>query len=471
MQTVFPRLAAIVIRALSALCLVLALAPGAGAQTPAERALVVYEQGKKLYDARDYAGARSKFIEAIRAEPGNPRWHYNLGLTHRQMGNDQAARQSLLKARELDPNYKRAEIEQKLASMGFAGNDANAASATNSANAAAAGAVDAAASNASPASLGPEVVPISDDEALSLVLWLVGGTFALVIGFIALVFWLVRRGGSAVANAVSAKAPKRSGPAPSAAEIGALHGRLDAASSQLVQVEHALRHGEHADLRSRLDHATRIEQAIRSQLDDAAAGDSHAFRKADRAIGELEESTGHAKQLATVAFGDNAFSGQGEKVACYFCARPLANSEYRRPVALKKGTDRADVVACPDCAQASAQGEAPSILAGNDGRTHWSEIRSFDPYAARHAATGETRRIPAWKFAPQRSFGELALLAGGAALAGGALAAMLRPGEAHADEPLLDLDAARESGIAQEAARATAQRASEQRSSSLSDHS
>ena len=92
----------------------LAQAPG-----PAERALATYEEGKKLYDDGDYSGARSKFISAIKVEPENPRWHYNLGLAQRQLDNYQAARQSLLRARELDPVYKRAEIDQKLVSMGF----------------------------------------------------------------------------------------------------------------------------------------------------------------------------------------------------------------------------------------------------------------------------------------------------------------------------------------------------------------
>lgn len=50
-----------------------------------------------------------------------------------------------------------------------------------------------------------------------------------------------------------------------------------------------------------------------------------------------------------------------------------------------------------------------------------------------------------------------------------ALAALARP--AQADEPVLDLDAAREAGLAQEAVRATAQRATEQRSERYADHS
>jgi hypothetical protein len=416
----------------------------AQAATPANpQALATYEQGKKLYDAGDYAGARSRFIEAIRIEPDNARWHYNLGLVHRQMDNFQAARQSLLKARELDPDYKRAEIDQKLASMGF-------------------GAADNTAGNAQAV---PQAVP--DDGDASFVLWMVAGVFGVVIAFIGMVFWLIRRGGSA-ASPATGKADVRSAPPPGKAEVAALRNRTDTAAAQLVGVEHALRLGEHADLRNQLDHATRIESALREQLAQAAAGDGHAFRKAGRAIVDLEDSTQRATALAKSAFGDAAFAAQGDRAGCYFCARPLANAEYRRPVAVKRGNTHAEVIACPPCALAAQRGEAPAILASADGKTHWSETPDFDPYAARHQANGELRRLPAWRFAPQRSFGELAMLAGGAALAGGALAALARPAQA---APTLDLDAAREAGLAQEAARATAQRAAEQRSERFADHS
>ncbi|MRR49296.1 MAG: tetratricopeptide repeat protein, partial [Rhodocyclaceae bacterium] len=84
-------------------------------------ALAIYAEGKKAYDAGDYVTARSKFIQAIKRDPNNARWYYNLGLVHRQLDNTQAARQALLKARELAPNYKKAEIDKKLSSMGFGG--------------------------------------------------------------------------------------------------------------------------------------------------------------------------------------------------------------------------------------------------------------------------------------------------------------------------------------------------------------
>lgn len=420
--------------------------PAQAATATGEQALAIYEQGKKLYDAGDYAGARSRFIEAIRIEPDNARWHYNLGLVNRQMDNFHAARQSLLKARELDPAYKRAEIDQKLASMGFdvAGVPG--------------GAVD------------PVAHADAEDGDASFVLWMVAGVFGLVLAFIGIVFWLIGRSGRAATTAsATRKTDPRAGPPPDPAEVAALLTRTDAAATRLVAVEHALRLGEHADLRSQLDHATRIEQTLRALLAQAATGDPHTFRKAGRMIADLEESANRATRLAEGSFGAEAFAAPGEKAGCYFCARPLANAEFRRPVAVKRGDARTEVLACPDCAQAAKEGEAPAVLASADGKSHWSETLGFDPYAARHRAVGNLKRIPAWQFAPQRGFAELAMLAGGAALAGGALAALARP--AQADEPVLDLDAAREAGLAQEAVRATAQRATEQRSERYADHS
>jgi tetratricopeptide (TPR) repeat protein len=410
----------------------------AQAPSPAERALATYEEGKKLYDAGDYSAARSKFIDAIKVEPVNPRWHYNLGLAQRQLDNYQAARQALLRARELDPEYKRTEIEQKLVSMGFDP---------------AAGAETAMPSlQANRNSNDGE----SDDSALGPLL---------AIGFIAGsagLIWLFVR----ARRRMSAMMQPGSG----AGEVTAVSSQVDIAAAKLVQVEHALRLGEHADLRSQLDHASRIEQSVRRQLQLAAEGDAKALRKAKGALGELESSATRASDLASSVYGAQAFAGQGERVACYFCARPLANADYRRLVAMKQADATENVVACPECSAVAAQGQAPSVLTGTDGRTHWSELSGFDPYTARHAAADQTKRTPAWKFSPQRSFGELALLAGGAALAGGALATMLRPG-AQAESPLLDLDAAREAGLAQEAVRASAQHAAGQKRESFSDHS
>lgn len=428
---------------LAAFCFVFALS-SALAQTPspADRAAAVYQEGKTLYDAGDFRGARSKFIDAIKLEPGKARWHYNLGLAHRQLENFPAAREALLKARQLDPDYKREEISAKLASMGFdpAGSDAD-----------------------RPV---PSIASGKHDDT-SPDIWMFAGMAVLAAGFVAFVVKRIRRSKRAIGG--GKKSPSRE-PPPDAAAVAAIGRRLDTAAPRLVQVEHSLRLAEHPDLRWQLDHATQLEQGLRLELAAAKAGDAGAFRKAGRAIAAFEDSATRAAALAQQAFGAPAFAAHGERIACYFCARPLANPDYRQLVALKRGDSRDEVVSCPNCAKASAQGQAPSILVSADGKTHWSEIADFDPYAARHAAADGLQRLPAWRFAPQRSVGELALLAGGAALAGGAIAALLRSGQAQADEPLLDLDAAQESGLAQEAARAAARSARAQRGE-RSDHS
>lgn len=413
-------------------------------QTTSDRALAIYEEGKKLYDAGDFGGARSKFNEAIKVEPSNARWHYNLGLAHRQLENFHAARDSLMKARELDPAYKRDEINQKLAGMGFEP---------------AAGAAMPARSHAS-----------SNPGNEGFINWMFAGLAVFVVGFAWFIVKQVRR---SLPPFALARAPYVKEPPPDAAEVARISHRLDTAAHQLVLVEHSLRFTEHADLRSQLDHATQLEEDLRRRLAAARAGDTTEFRTAGWAIEQLEESARSATDLARQVIGPAALTAGGQRIACYFCARPLANPDYRRSVTLERGTSRARVVCCPDCAVQAQHGEAPAVLVAEDGKTHWSEIPGFDPYAARHGALVGVQRMPAWRHTPQRSFADLALLAAGSALAGGATASMLGPDQAVADEPLLDLDGAEKAGLAREATRAAAKRAREQSSAdhSSSDHS
>ena len=404
-----------------------------------ERALAVYTQGKELYDAGDFNGARAKFVDAIAVEPTNPRWHYNLGLVDRQLNNYPAAQQSLLKARELNPEYKRAEIDQKLAAMGF-----------HRSTTAAAGLQNPQDSNQRE----------SDDTGFGFF-----QTFAVLTGLTGGIWLLVR-----VVRSKRANVPHSVGVSPSAALIAAATARMDQVAAQLVQIEHALRLGEHADLRSQLDHATGLERSVRRKIQLLARGDAKSLPKTEAALDDLERSVTRAREIAVAAFGAQAFAGQGERVACYFCAKPLANADYRHPVAMKQGDAVVNVMTCPDCASVASQGRAPAVLTGADSRTHWSELAGFDPYVARHAAHEQTVRTQGWKFAQQRSMSELALIAGGATLAGGAVAAMLLP-ESPAASTLLDMDIARDNALAQEAARAAAQHAAGQRRESFSDQS
>lgn len=418
------------------------------AQTPAASptlqasdasALSAYEEGKKRYDAGDYPAARARFSEAVRREPDNPRWHYNLGLALRQSDNFQAARQSFLRARELAPDYKRAEIDQKLASMGF-----------------------------DPAS-GAESQPagrnarLGGDEDDFEVPWgfILGGGFGLIIligGGIALINRQTRRNPATMAA--------RAAPLEAAA-LAAEETRLAALASQLIRVEHALRLGEHADLRSQLEYATRSEAAARHALAQARQGDRSARAKLARSLDDAGQAAQQATDLATRLYGERAFAAAGDKVGCFFCARPLANPETRQVLAMQRGSSRDEVLACPDCTARAGRGEAPAVRTGPDGQTHWSELPDYDPYVRRHADLGDCRDVPAWRYQPQRPLGEIARLAGGTAL--GLLAGA---GTAMAAAALLDLDTAREAGLAHEALQASAKRAAEQRSEArLSDHS
>jgi hypothetical protein len=108
---------------------------------------------------------------------------------------------------------------------------------------------------------------------------------------------------------------------------------MEKVASQLEQVEHALRLGEHPDLRSQLDHATHLERSAQKQIDLMRQGNAKALRRIDVALEELERSAGRAQEIAVASFGAQAFAGQGDRVACYFCARPLANPHYRQGVA------------------------------------------------------------------------------------------------------------------------------------------
>lgn len=154
----------------------------------------------------------------------------------------------------------------------------------------------------------------AEDGDASFVLWMVAGVFGLVLAFIGIVFWLIGRGGRAATDSTTRKTDPRIRPPPDPAEVAALLTRTDAAAAtQLVAIEHALRLGEHADLRSQLDHATRIEQTLRALLAQAATGDPHTFRKAGRMIADLEESANRATRLAEGGFRCRGVRSAGRK--------------------------------------------------------------------------------------------------------------------------------------------------------------
>jgi len=444
----------------------------------ASAALAAYQEGKQSYDLKDYTTARKKFGEATRLEPENPRWQYNLGLTYRKLNNFQAARQALLRARELDPSYKRAEIDEKLQSMGF-DPGSSASSQPPSQNSEKPGEdkfsqpliVDRPASTLQDKPTEP-IPPVStetakndEDDTISLLIGLFC-CFGLPIFIIAAIVIVVRR--------LTRKPSDQAQPKPSAGkfdpqQLAAEESKLADVAIRLTRVEHAMRLGEHPDLRNLLEHATRNEQAAWKALSKVRNGDRAAFGQLQRTASEAAAASQRAVDLATQIYGDQAFIGQGERIGCFFCARPLANPNYRHRLTIKSGTGQDEVITCPDCAAQAERGESPTIRTGDDGHAHWSEIPNYDPYAMRHGEP-HLRQVEAWRYEPQQPMSSLSQLAtGGALLGAGALAGA---GLAAAVSSIFDLDAARQSGLSHEAMGEAARQASGRRGKYTSrDHS
>jgi hypothetical protein len=411
-----------------------ATAGGAGAEATdpdrSARALAVYEEGKRLYDAKDYEGALAKFDQAAGIEPGKARWQYNRGLALRKLNRFQEAREALLQSRALEPDYKRAEIDDKLREMGFT-------------------------SEGSPADSGaPETRASGGLEPAVLV-----GIIAAVIGGCVLLYMgvgaLIRR--QQPPRPLPPRSRGSSGPPLRAVDVSPLNQRLEKVANALVPVEHALRLQEDADLRAMLNQATLMEQRASDEVEKARTGQV-SLAAAEARVREAEQSSGAAAERAQTLFGDRAFLPEGARVGCYFCARPLANASFRMQVPLKRGANVTAVLACPPCANMAAAGQPPPVkvrMEAGGRMVHWSELGGYDPYTHRHKAYPGTRMVPAWDFAPQRSVAEVAAMAAGGALAGGVAA--------YGVSQLLDLDNAREAAMAQAAAEAAARQASQRR--------
>jgi tetratricopeptide (TPR) repeat protein len=426
----------------------LAQAP-AGSGSPAAdaaqsaRALAVYEEGKRLYDARDYSGALRKFEEAAALEPGKARWHYNRGLALRKLGRNDEARDALLQSRFLDPEYKRAEIDDKLREMGFS---VRAPPATS-------GALPVGGTSQGPRSGATDSTAEKVGEAIGLAIC-IGLPIVAVVGLVLLIRRFTRK--------APARASSRSEPSARVAPLSPqrsaeLEAWLERVSNSLVTVEHALRLEEDADLRALLNQATMAEPRARDELDRARQGKAQPA-SVEAQVRAAEQGTTAARERARALFGDRAFIPEGERLGCYFCARPLANSTYRAQVPLKRGAETTPVLACPPCANMATAGQVPQVKVRvtQDGRTlHWSELDGYEPYIHRHKPYPGASMVPAWNFTPQRSLAEVAAMAAGGAVAGGVAA--------YAVSQLLDLDGAREAAAAQAATQAAARRASERR--------
>ncbi|MDC0709964.1 hypothetical protein POL68_15930 [Stigmatella sp. ncwal1] len=425
-----------------ALGVMLLLAPMARAQeeagdpAPSEaasaQALAVYEQGKRLYDAKDYLGALERFDQAAALEPDKARWQYNRGLTLRKLNRFEEARTALLHSRALDPAYKQAEIDDKLQEMGFSDTPA------------------------------PEIKRVASPtptgfQGLGSLLCGVGP----FVGALAILYWMFRR-------SASRRQREHGGPLPSSAQLPAVpvsqreefapqDPRLDPVSNSLAQVEHALRLDEDADLRALLNQATMAEQRAREAL-ERARKKQLPQKAAEEQLRAAQESTEAAVKRARSLFGERAFQPEGERVGCYFCARPLANPAFRAQVPLKRGEDITKVLSCPPCANMASAGQPPPVKVHQmrNGQTeHWSELDGYDPYTHRHKPYPHMNLVPAWQYTPERSLGEVAALAAGGALATGLAA--------YGVSKLLDLDTASEAAAAQAATQASAVQAGQRR--------
>lgn len=391
------------------------------AQTPSEQALAVYEQGKALYDAKDYGGALAKFDEAAALEPTKARWHYNRGLALRKLGRTGEAKAALLESRRLEPDYKRAEIDEKLSDLGGGGTDF-------------------------------AVLASSDDFPLGPFLCAVFGFIALVFGVIFAVIRFLSKASShqqEVAKVREEKASIR------AVRDETLSKRVRALARELGSVEHGLSLGEDATARGHADRAATNLASVRKalstgRLDDAPA----ALERAQSAINDARE------RLVTL-HGERALSTVGPRAGCFFCARAIPTPAAGLAVQLGTGGTTTTVVACPTCARRVAAGQPPGVL--TVGGVHWAESDDFNPYVHAHAPPEHATEVPAWKAAGQGSaLGTLATIAGGAVLGGLGAAAVGR---------LLDLDATRQADLASEAAAASARAASSRRSTEYQDHS
>ncbi|WP_224368820.1 tetratricopeptide repeat protein [Hyalangium versicolor] len=444
-----------------------AKAPAGKGATKAEaggnpRALAVYEEGKRLYDAKKYAAALQKFDQAAELEPDKARWQYNRGLALRKLNRFPEAREALLKSRALDPEYKRAEINDKLREMGFSPEDSTPTTPSTPATEPPA-AVDAPTQGADTAPPLPPA-PVTQEASSQRregqgsggLCCAVGGGAALV-GLVMLFRRFRRSKESRGEEQGNAQSARRATPE----DLQSLEALLEKAAASLIPVEHALRLGEDPDLRAMLNQATMSEQRAREGL-ERARSTRILPPSLDGQCREAEERAYAALERAKSLYGDKAVLEEGERVGCYFCARPLANPAFRQQVPIKRGSEVVHVLACPPCANMASAGQSPPVkvvIDQNGQRVHWSELEDYSPYVHRHRPYQGARLVQPWEYTPQRSMGEVAAMAAGGALAAGAVA--------YGVSRLLDLDNAQEAAEAEEAAQAAAQaaarRASERR--------
>lgn len=402
----------------------------------------VYEAGKALYDAKDYSGALQKFDEAAALDPSKARWQYNRGLALKKLKRNEDARAAFLKSRELDPGYKRTEIDEKLNELGSGSGFSGASSDSEG------GGCD-----------GP-VVLIGLVIAV-IGLFSVGGVLWKVLKAIFSLFVTTEEkpsAGSSGSSSAPASKPL------TAAELAPISRRIREQATALGQVEHGLSLGEDAEVRRDADRAATNLATARKGLQAAGRGELRRLDELHQALDRAAEAIKQARERLMVLHGDRATSVKGPRAGCFFCARALPNSEFGEPVQLRSSAGVTTVAACPTCARRVATGTPPPVVMFEaDQRHHWSEIDDFDPYVEAHSPRPTTKELPVWNVMNAGSdVSSLATFAGGAVL--GALGAV-------AAGRLLNLDNLKESSLASAAAEATARAATSRRTTEYSDHS
>ncbi|XXF78865.1 hypothetical protein P2318_03640 [Myxococcaceae bacterium GXIMD 01537] len=442
-------------------------AEAAPSKAQSAQAKALFEQGKALYKIGDFGGALEKFREGGRLEPAKGRWPYNEALALRKLERKAEAREALLRAQAVEPDYQAAEVKKKLAELGGArpstsaeANDPEAAARPAASDVLPTPPTDAPVdlgSTATGTSAAPVATPTMPARATAPVdpavetfatifAWVIclGGPLLLLGGLIWLIRWLLRDKAPRGGGGGAVQQPPYISPVLGLEELGV---RLQHVSQRLVRVEHGMRLGEDEDARALLNQATQAEQRAYEAFERAreAKGPISAVGPA---LQEAEQAVEAAEQRLTAAFGAVAFSGEGEKVGCYFCARPLANSDFRVQVPVKAGETVNTVLACRPCGNIAGSGQAPPTKVLNEGGAvrHWSEVPGFDPYLHRHEPYHGSAMLPGEEFTSQRSYGELAAMAAGGAVLGGVAT--------YAVSKLLDMDSARESSVARRAAQA-----------------
>lgn len=413
----------------------LVLSALAFAQAPSEQALAVYEQGKALYDAKDYAGALGKFDEAIALEPDKARWHYNRGLALKKLKRDGEAIAALLESRRLDPEYKRAEIDGKLSELG------------------------ASSSSTSPSSSG------GSGDWLAIAVGLAIGAFG-CFSVLGVLYKVIRalvssRGATPAPGGTSSMRPRVANNPPAA--LDQAQATLHEVAASLARVEHGLSLGEDAEVRRSADRAATNLQSARKLLATA--------RRNETPVAEVQQALERARAAAKEGldrllglYGERARSTVGPRAGCFFCARPLPNPKAGEAVQLSSSGGVATVAACHPCARRVASGAPPPVLmVDGDQRRHWAELDDFDPYLHAHAPPSNATEVSAWNVMNAGTgLPRLATIAGGAVL--GALGAVVAG-------RLVNLDALKQSALASAAAAESARAATRRRSTEYSDHS